>query len=356
MLKKMTKNKTINLIEIDGSNAGGQVLRTALALSTITRKPFSMNNIRKSRDKPGLRNQHLAAIYAYRDITNALCDAKLNDENIEFYPGKSNSTKEDFDIKTAGSISLFIQSLLPVLINSKKLSNFKVKGGTDVKYSPAINYYKELVLCKLEKLGLAKFELNILKRGFYPKGQGEVELKIRPNKDLKDFKILDNEKGELKGIKIIIMCQKELFRKEMSEDIKKALEIHLGKIKVPVVIQANYCNAENVGISITWYAQFDKESFGYDFICDEKEKPNNIAKIVTEDITKRIYQKGNIDVNLADNLIPFIAIYGGSIKTSEITNHIRTNVDVSNKFLDEGEVLIEELEEGLIEIKKISIV
>lgn len=114
------------IITIDGSNAGGQILRTALALSIIKQKPFKITNIRSKRDNPGLKPQHLMGIEVLKKITNAKCDAKLGDTELTFEPGICNSTKKDIDIGTAGSITLLLQCLMPVLICSKK--NFKSKN------------------------------------------------------------------------------------------------------------------------------------------------------------------------------------------------------------------------------------
>ena len=54
------------MIKIDGSKGegGGQVLRSALALSLVTGKPFTIVNLRAGRKKPGLMQQHLTAVTA----------------------------------------------------------------------------------------------------------------------------------------------------------------------------------------------------------------------------------------------------------------------------------------------------
>ncbi len=51
---------------------GGQILRTALALSTLSRKPFTADKIRHNRPKPGLKAQHLSCIDALIKLANRL--------------------------------------------------------------------------------------------------------------------------------------------------------------------------------------------------------------------------------------------------------------------------------------------
>ncbi len=54
----------MDFLKIDGSygEGGGQIVRSAVTLSCITKKPILIENIRKNRRVPGLRPQHLTAI------------------------------------------------------------------------------------------------------------------------------------------------------------------------------------------------------------------------------------------------------------------------------------------------------
>src|SRR3989338_2413857 len=147
MKKKIMKN----MITIDGSVGGGQLLRTALALSAITKTPFSMRNIRAGRKDPGIKAQHLLCINAIKEITGATCDAKLGDTEITFIPGTLRSvTDTTLDVGTAGSVTLVLQCLLPTLISSRKRSHLFIKGGTDVAWSPSIDYVRETILPALK--------------------------------------------------------------------------------------------------------------------------------------------------------------------------------------------------------------
>lgn len=175
------------MVEIDGSysEGGGQLLRTAVALSAITKKPCHIFNIRKNRPKPGLMPQHLLGIQAL----SRLCHGKFEDdclgsEEIKFYPGEIDRGPSSVNVKieTAGSITLVLQTLiLPALFGSLPIKIIFDGGATDTFFSPTIDYFRYCFLKTLEKIA-GIVEINILKRGYYPEGGAKVEVKVFPLK------------------------------------------------------------------------------------------------------------------------------------------------------------------------------
>ncbi|MFA6089100.1 MAG: RNA 3'-terminal phosphate cyclase [Candidatus Woesearchaeota archaeon] len=326
------------MITIDGSDGGGQMLRTALALSTITQKPFSMINIRGNRNNPGLKPQHLTCIDAIKKITGATCDAKLNDKEIIFTPGKINKTKEDINIGTAGSITLLLQSLVPILIYSKKISNFNIIGGTDVNWSPSIDYYKEVILNALSSH--AEFKLKILKRGFYPKGGGQINIMIKPKKEFPKVNL--TERGNLVQVIGTSLASKDLSEKEVCERIKKNEEVLLKEVKHSKLIQAAYADTFSIGVITTLVAKYEKVSIGSDVLGEKEISSEEIGTLCAKKLLERMHSNAICDEHLTDNLIPYIGLFGGEIITDKITNHIKTNIEITNMFLDK-KIIIEEI-------------
>ena len=172
------------MIEIDGSfgEGGGQIVRTAVALSAVTGKPVRISRIRQGRPKPGLAPQHAWAILALAE----LCDAKTSgiapgSSEIAFAPGEIRGGSHKVKIGTAGSVTLLMQCLLPALLKTDVPASLEVQGGTDVQWAPTVDYFKNVFLPALGCFG-AEVSLEVRQRGYYPKGQGSVLLKVDPAK------------------------------------------------------------------------------------------------------------------------------------------------------------------------------
>src|SRR3989344_7420317 len=163
------------MITIDGSQGegGGQITRTALALSTLTHKPFRITDIRKNRPQPGLKAQHLTAIHALKE----LCGAKtsivgVGSTELEYVPGAVESGNFSFDIGTAGSISLLLQALLPQLLFVSKPVKLTIIGGTCGLWQAPVEYFEYVLLPHIQRF--ADVSCSVEKRGYYPAGGGKV--------------------------------------------------------------------------------------------------------------------------------------------------------------------------------------
>ncbi len=337
------------MIELDGSygEGGGQIVRTALALSTLLQKPFEITKIRHGRKEPGLKNQHLYCIKALEQLCNAQVGyAELGSERLRFIPKKITSSKINVDIETAGSITLLLQSLLLPCIFSDKSKKIEIIGGTDVAWSPQIDYLKEIILPQIKKYA-EKIELNIERRGYYPKGNGKITLKIKPKHNLENINLALGinltEQGNLIQIKGISHASSDLQTAEVAERQERAAKIALSELKIPIKIDSTYSEADSTGSGITLWAVFSKEqeNLGYldpirigSDILGEKGKPaEDVGKQVAIKLLEEINSKAAADQHLADNLIPFLALTKGAITTSKITDHTLTNIYVVERFL-----------------------
>ena len=167
-------------IDCSYGEGGGQLLRTACALSAITGEPVRMHAIRARRAPPGLAPQHLTAVKAVA----ALCDAQvdgleLRSEELIFRPGQLRGGEFRFDVGTAGSVTLVLQALLPVALVAGAPVRIHLTGGTDVRAAPPLDYLRFVLLPLLAQMG-AEVELTLQRRGYYPRGGGEVMVAVRP--------------------------------------------------------------------------------------------------------------------------------------------------------------------------------
>src|SRR3990172_949427 len=137
------------VLTIDGSygEGGGQIVRTALALSAILDRPVELVNIRAGRKNPGLRPQHLASVRALARMTGAqVRGAELGSTALHFIPGLISGGSHRVEIGTAGAASLVFQMLLAPLGFAKTPSRLTLSGGTHVPWSPPSPYLSEVFL------------------------------------------------------------------------------------------------------------------------------------------------------------------------------------------------------------------
>jgi RNA 3'-terminal phosphate cyclase (ATP) len=137
----------MEFLKINGAHGegGGQIIRSAITLSCITKQPIHLENIRKNRKVSGLKPQHLTAITLLQKIANAkVIGAEIGSTELKFIPGNIENLDLDADVGTAGSIPLILQVLIPVVSISQKKLDLKIKGGTDVLWSPTIDYTQHL--------------------------------------------------------------------------------------------------------------------------------------------------------------------------------------------------------------------
>lgn len=180
-------------IQIDGSQGegGGQILRTALALSMITGQPFELINIRAGRKKPGLMRQHLVCVQASQQISQAYVEsAELHSQRLYFAPQHVQSGKYQFQIGSAGSTTLVLQTLLPVLLLKNEATELTISGGTHNPLAPTADFIEHCFLPALTKIGInVDFRLN--KAGFFPIGAGEIQITVQPWRDRISLNLLD---------------------------------------------------------------------------------------------------------------------------------------------------------------------
>ncbi len=320
------------MILIDGSEGegGGQVLRTALALSLITGQPFRIDRIRANRSRPGVMRQHVTAVEAACAIGGADCEElAVGASTLTFTPGKVVPGDHHFAVGTAGSTSLVLQTVLPPLMLADAPSRLVLEGGTHNIHAPPFDFLARVFLPILERIG-PRVTARLVRPGFYPAGGGRIEVEIEPCPAFRPLELI--ERGELRRVEaraLVAGLPGDIAVRELA-----AVEKVLGWPEDSRRIEQL---PERVGPGniVMLTAEFDHvtemtSGFG------QLGVP---AQVVGEKASKRmagyLASTAAVGPHLADQLLlPMALGAGGTFSTVKPTQHTRTAATIIQLFLD----------------------
>ncbi len=319
------------MIEIDGSEGegGGQILRSSLSLSIWTQQAFRIFDIRANRDPPGLKRQHLTAVRSAAEICDAdVVGDHIGSRELVFRPSRLNCRDYSFNIATAGSSTLVLQTVLPPLLMGPELSSVEIIGGTHNRGSPPFDFLERAFMPLLQRMG-ADITLQILRYGFYPRGGGQIRCEIRPAR-LRPLQL--HKRGALEQISAeayIAALPMNIAERELSA-IGQSLEIpreHLHLQGLP--------NDMGPGNAVTITAKFVNVTEVFTGFGERGVLAEAVAKGAASEAREYLDATAPAGEHLADQLLLPLALAGsGSFIATKITEHLRSNAKVIAKFTD----------------------
>lgn len=322
------------MLEIDGGHleGGGQIIRTAISLSAITLQSVRIFSIRKGRDKPGLRPQHYQGIVAAAKLCNAKVEGLgLNSTEIIFTPGKIGAEECVIDTKTAGSVTLILQALVPIGICADSPIQLTIRGGTAVPFSPTVEYFKH-VLCSILAMSGVHVEICVKRHGFYPRGGGEVSVKIFPGKP-KSFKLRDP--GKLEKVYVDSFASKHLKKSRVAERMIDGFRSVVHDVEATFT----YVDADSTGCFIASHTVCANSVIGADALGKKGRPAEDVGREAARSLKEMNESQTPIDEWMVDQIIPYMAL--ATYHTNEVavvrvpylTKHAETNIWVVEKLL-----------------------
>lgn len=329
------------ILEIDGSygEGGGQILRTAVAVSAVMLRPIRIYNIRLKRDPPGLRPQHMTAVKAVAWLADAeVRGLGIGSLDITFIPKRLKSGKISFDAGTAGSTTLMLQSLMPVMAFAEGPVDVELRGGTNNPMAPPFEYIAYVLLPILKRMG-CKFSLELLRRGFYPRGQGILRARSEPIDFLMPIKLVDfTGVDRIHGISYSCRLPSHIAER-MANSATNTLKQH-GYDNVSIsleVLQSNSAKCSiDPGCGILLFAiTKDGSIIASDNLGKLGVPAEKIGQDTAMDLIKQLDAKAPVDRHLGDQLVIWVSLANGTseYKVTELTMHTITSVEVCKRII-----------------------
>jgi RNA 3'-phosphate cyclase len=348
------------MIELDGSlgEGGGQILRTSLALSLLTRKAFHLFNLRAGRAKPGLQPQHLMSVRAAAAIGQAnMRGASKDSSDLVFEPGQVSAGRYHFPIGTAGATGLVLQTIyLPLALRGEGPSELVLEGGTHVSTSPCFHFLDTTWRAYMELLGI-DIRLKMIRPGFYPRGGGRVDVTVQPVKKLRGLRLL--ERGEPKavtGISAVAGLPEEIARRQARRAMNRLKDTGL----CLNIREETWPGGPGTVLALTVDTQPAPTMFFG--LGARGKRAERVADEAVDQLLsylaglRALTQPGSpstLDPHSADQIVLPLALAEGpsEFRVSEVTSHLLTNIGVIGRFV-EREIICEgeEGEWGLFKI------
>lgn len=316
---------------LDGSlgEGGGQILRTALALSMVTGRAFRLEKIRAGRPKPGLSRQHLTAVKAAACVCNAdVVGADLGSVCLEFRPAEVVPGEYAFAVGTAGSATLVLQTLLPPLLTASAPSSLTLEGGTHNPAAPPFDFLARCFVPVLHRMG-PRIDLELIRPGFYPAGGGKFHVSIRPSPTLNPVEILD--RGSI--LRRVARALHANIPVRVAQRELEVVQSRLGWQENEGVVEG-VTQSQGPGNAVMLEIQAEQITEVFAAFGERHRSAESVAEEACGCAAQWLEANVPVGEYLADQLMIPMALAGaGSFRTVVPSLHSKTNAQIIERFL-----------------------
>jgi RNA 3'-terminal phosphate cyclase (ATP) len=336
------------MITIDGTmgEGGGQILRSSLTLSALTGQPLTLTRIRAHRPKPGLQRQHLMAVQAAAQVCQAeITGAELGSGTITFIPHAPCAGDYVFDIGSAGSTTLVLQTVLPILLASDGPSQVRISGGTHNGMAPTVEFLCESFLPVLQSCGVSA-TIALERHGFHPAGGGTLVATIQPWRETIALDL--RQRGKLLGqhAEVLLANLPAHIASREAEALKHGL--HWSRTD----ISERSVAAHGPGNAIIARLRYTHVTTVFSAFGELRKPAEQVAQDCVKQVRRYAEHSAPVCEHLADQLLlPLACGGGGCFRTLKPSLHTRTNAAVIAAFLGEVVSMVEDDEGAVITIR-----
>lgn len=336
------------MITIDGSQGegGGQILRTSLALAAITGTPVRIERIRARRPKPGLQRQHLVAVQAAARACNGRLEgAELNSREILLEPQAPVAGTYEFDIGSAGSATLVLQTVLPILLCADGPSTVGIRGGTHNPMAPPVEFLQESFLPQLHRIGVGA-TLELERHGFFPAGGGAVRATIQPWQAPAPFELLERGKAIDRRAEVLIANLPAHVAAREAQALKHGLHWSHQEVDEREVQAAG---PGNVIVARLRHAAVTAVFTAHG---EMRRSAEQVAQDCVRSIRRHLEGDAPVCEHLADQLLLPLALgAGGRFRTCRPSEHTLTNAAIIARFLGPVVAIAEEAGSAVVTVR-----